>query len=408
MGGDGAPPAARRRGAEAAAAFAAARAAVPAREHRLTTVEALEAALAEDGSDRQSRALLDPRACSSTAATRRRSRVRRWLVRDPGPGIGLRGRGARPAAGRAGPRRVRGARWEGRTTPRGSSGEDGLVVAADLHPQRAAMIRRGAERLGVRVESSGAGRRDAGPPRPVRPRAGRRAVLSGIGSARRRPELLWRPKKDDAQPSSARLQVAIASASAELLRPGGRLVYSVCTFPRAETDAACDAILRHRPELVPVEIDGPDGPAERVRTVAASPRQRRDVRGRLRQRPEALRRRAGYDTPRGHALRVDPVRRPRAPRRPGQAGRSACRSHPYRHHGRALRTADRAGHGGGRLAAAMHRPRAARPPDGGRTRVASSRSSPRRASTSSPSTTRSSATPPRRSRRRGPPACGWA
>jgi 16S rRNA C967 or C1407 C5-methylase (RsmB/RsmF family) len=39
----------------------------------------------------------------------------------------------------------------------------------------------------------------------------------------------------------------------------------VCTFPRAETDAVCDALLRHRPELEPQRIEGPDGPAERVR-----------------------------------------------------------------------------------------------------------------------------------------------
>ena len=52
---------------------------------------------------------------------------------------------------------------------------------------------------------------------------------------------------------------------AELLRPGGRLVYAVCTFPRAETDAAADAIVRHRPDLIPVAIEGPDGPSERVR-----------------------------------------------------------------------------------------------------------------------------------------------
>jgi 16S rRNA (cytosine967-C5)-methyltransferase len=45
----------------------------------------------------------------------------------------------------------------------------------------------------------------------------------------------------------------------------GRLVYSVCTFPRAETDAAADAIVRHRPDLVPAEIAGPLGSAERVR-----------------------------------------------------------------------------------------------------------------------------------------------
>jgi 16S rRNA (cytosine967-C5)-methyltransferase len=90
------------------------------------------------------------------------------------------------------------------------------------------------------------------------------APCSGLGSARRRPELLWRPRREDLSPL-ARRQVGIVTSIAELLRPGGRLVYAVCTFPRAETDAAVDAILRHRPDLRPAPIDGPDGPAERVR-----------------------------------------------------------------------------------------------------------------------------------------------
>ena len=55
------------------------------------------------------------------------------------------------------------------------------------------------------------------------------------------------------------------SAVTGLLEPGGRLIYSVCTFPRAETDAAADAIARHRPDLVPMPVEGPDGPADRVR-----------------------------------------------------------------------------------------------------------------------------------------------
>jgi 16S rRNA (cytosine967-C5)-methyltransferase len=84
------------------------------------------------------------------------------------------------------------------------------------------------------------------------------APCSGIGSARRRPELLWRARREELS-QLARLQVQIAVACADLLRPGGRLVYSVCTFPRAETDAASDAIVRHRSDLVPIETTGPGG-----------------------------------------------------------------------------------------------------------------------------------------------------
>jgi len=142
-------------------------------------------------------------------------------------------------------------------------GETGTVVAADVRPERAALVRSTADRLGVAVQVVV---QDAA--RPAIDGWFDRVLVdapcSGIGSARRRPELLWRPRRGDLS-SLARLQVAIASASSDRMRPGGRLVYSVCTFPRAETDAVCDALVRHRPELEPAPIDGPDGPSPRIR-----------------------------------------------------------------------------------------------------------------------------------------------
>jgi 16S rRNA (cytosine967-C5)-methyltransferase len=142
-------------------------------------------------------------------------------------------------------------------------GASGVVVASDVHPERASLVRRTAERLGVRVLTLA---QDATAPAL---RSGFDRVLvdapcSGIGSARRRPELLWRPQRAELS-RLAKLQVHIAAAAADALLPGGRLVYSVCTFPRAETDAVCDALVRHRPELEPASIDGPDGPATRLR-----------------------------------------------------------------------------------------------------------------------------------------------
>lgn len=63
----------------------------------------------------------------------------------------------------------------------------------------------------------------------------------------------------------AALQRDIAIAAADLLVPGGRLVYSVCTYPAAETDEVCDGLLAAVPFLEPATIEGPDGPAPRVR-----------------------------------------------------------------------------------------------------------------------------------------------
>jgi 16S rRNA (cytosine967-C5)-methyltransferase len=140
---------------------------------------------------------------------------------------------------------------------------NGLVVAADLSAARLALVARQARRLRVRVELVAM---DATAPAVRGPfdRVLVDAPCSGIGSARHRPELLWKVPKDGLS-RLARRQVAIATAVTELLRPGGRLVYSVCTFPRAETDAACDAILRHRPDLRAIPTQGPDGVSDRHR-----------------------------------------------------------------------------------------------------------------------------------------------
>jgi 16S rRNA (cytosine967-C5)-methyltransferase len=142
-------------------------------------------------------------------------------------------------------------------------GERGDVVATDLHPGRLRAARTLGRRLGVALALVA---HDARRPAVAGPfdRVLVDAPCSGVGSARRRPELLWRVPKDDLS-RLARRQVQIAESAAAMLRPGGRLVYSVCTFPRAETDAACDALLLHRPELVPIETPGPDGDATRLR-----------------------------------------------------------------------------------------------------------------------------------------------
>ena len=142
-------------------------------------------------------------------------------------------------------------------------GTHGLVAAADSQPKRAGLVRASVHRLRLRSQTLV---QDARRPALRGPfdRVLVDAPCSGIGSARRRPELLWRPRAEDLS-ALARLQVEIAASSAGLLGTGGRLVYSVCTFPRAETDAVCDALLLRAPFLEPLPIDGPDGPVERIR-----------------------------------------------------------------------------------------------------------------------------------------------
>ena len=142
-------------------------------------------------------------------------------------------------------------------------GRRGLAVAGDVSHRRAGLVTKLADRLGVRVHVV---TQDAILPAIRGPfdRILVDAPCSGLGAARRRPELLWRPQKENLS-RLARLQVAIVTGVADLLRPGGRLVFSVCTFPRAETSAVCDAVLRRRPDLEPAPIEGPDGAMPQVR-----------------------------------------------------------------------------------------------------------------------------------------------
>jgi 16S rRNA (cytosine967-C5)-methyltransferase len=75
------------------------------------------------------------------------------------------------------------------------------------------------------------------------------APCSGLGTLRRRADARWRI--DTAGPERlGAVQRAIVDATADLVRPGGRLVYSVCTLTDAETRAIDDHLAAARPDLV--------------------------------------------------------------------------------------------------------------------------------------------------------------
>ncbi|HEV8651560.1 MAG TPA: transcription antitermination factor NusB [Actinomycetes bacterium] len=140
------------------------------------------------------------------------------------------------------------------------------VLAVELHPARARLVRETADRLGSETQARLLALVGDGTQPPVA--AGRAdgvlvdAPCTNLGSLRRRPEARWRHQPGEVEDLAA-LQLQLLEAAADAVRPGGAVVYSVCTWTRAETDAVVDALLERRPDLDPAPLAGPAGPGAR-------------------------------------------------------------------------------------------------------------------------------------------------
>ncbi len=75
------------------------------------------------------------------------------------------------------------------------------------------------------------------------------APCSGLGVLRRNPESRWTRLAVDLK-ELAELQLKILFNVAPLVRPGGLLLFSVCTFSRAETTGVVDTFLENHKEFV--------------------------------------------------------------------------------------------------------------------------------------------------------------
>ena len=140
------------------------------------------------------------------------------------------------------------------------------VLAVELHPARARLVRETAARLGTATSARVLAVAGDGTQPPIAPGRADGALVdapcTNLGSLRRRPEARWRHQVDEVERLAA-LQLRLLEAATDAVRPGGAIVYSVCTWTRAETDAVVDALLEQRPGLAPAPLAGPAGPAPR-------------------------------------------------------------------------------------------------------------------------------------------------
>ncbi len=134
--------------------------------------------------------------------------------------------------------------------------DTGIVGAFDRTDDKVARIRDNAARLGLtNVTATVAdGRR-------VRTEPADAVLLdapcSGLGVLARRPDLRWRKQPEDL-PRLAALQSALLENAAAHVRPGGRLIYSVCSFEPEETSGVTAQFAARHPEFEPDDVDVPE------------------------------------------------------------------------------------------------------------------------------------------------------
>ncbi len=126
---------------------------------------------------------------------------------------------------------------------------EAAVIALDKDAAKLDVLRKEADRLGV--ENIRTQARDL----LIRPPASADfdlvlvdAPCTGSGVIRRRPDLKWNKTEDDVV-RLAELQAALLAAASRAVKPGGRLIYGVCSFQREEGPDRVKAFLAGRSDF---------------------------------------------------------------------------------------------------------------------------------------------------------------
>ena len=127
--------------------------------------------------------------------------------------------------------------------------DSGCIVACDVHPGRLRLLRDNMTRLGLHSILAVAA--DGSQPLPMQTCFDRILVdapCSGLGVLRRHPDIKWRKTPADLA-TLQELQRGLLHAQHRLLRPGGMLVYSVCSHEPEETHEVVAQFLATHPHM---------------------------------------------------------------------------------------------------------------------------------------------------------------
>ncbi|HWZ43948.1 MAG TPA: 16S rRNA (cytosine(967)-C(5))-methyltransferase RsmB [Candidatus Saccharimonadales bacterium] len=138
----------------------------------------------------------------------------------------------------------------GKTAAMADSLPGARIVAVEIHPHRARLLRKMAPQANIQVITADALQLPFG--------AEFDCVLadvpcSGSGTLARNPEIKWRLTPADLIDLQSR-QIAILKAAMKHVAPGGRLVYSTCSLEPEENEQVVEACLQANPDFTMVPM----------------------------------------------------------------------------------------------------------------------------------------------------------
>jgi 16S rRNA (cytosine967-C5)-methyltransferase len=158
----------------------------------------------------------------------------------------------------------------GKTLALASAFPEAAIVSVDNSAKRLAHIPPEAMRLGLKnpprvIEGD---LRALDPGRPSRyDLAVVDAPCTGLGVIRRHPDIKWNSQPGDPAQKSA-LQLELLLAASRFVAPGGRLIYSVCTFTDEEGPSVVSRFLAQSPDFAPL---GPVNFPQRLKDLFTGP-----------------------------------------------------------------------------------------------------------------------------------------